>query len=456
MAASRLSPFDRSFLDVETDASHMHVGWVARFRQPDAGPVGFEAISKHLVTRLGRAPRYRQRLARVPFELHDPVWVDDDRFDPAHHVRHAPGGDFAQIIGRVLSEPLARDRPLWEIHIADGLDDGSIGMVGKAHHCMVDGVAAVELVSLLLDQTPAPPPAEPDQWRPAALPAPAARLIEAAVDRTREGIAFAGGSARFALSPWRWPAIPGAAVSVGRTLAGAVLPPAPPSLLNTVSSPLRSLSRMRRPLSDLRDIKGQLGGTVNDVILAAAAGALRAFALERDEPARPLKAMVPVNVRVPEEDGGLGNRISFVFVELPCDEPDPARRLEIVRRQMDSRKAAGDPERTDGLLDAVGRAPIPVQRAVAAAMSSPRMFNLVVSNLSGPPGRVYMAGCELLEAYPVVPLTEGHSLSIGMLSVQGDACFGLYTDERSLPDAGRLKTHLDAALDELLALAGRG
>jgi diacylglycerol O-acyltransferase / wax synthase len=190
MAASRLSPFDRSFLDVETDASHMHVGWVARFRQPDAGPVGFEAISKHLVTRLGRAPRYRQRLARVPFELHDPVWVDDDRFDPAHHVRHAPGGDFAQIIGRVLSEPLARDRPLWEIHIADGLDDGSIGMVGKAHHCMVDGVAAVELVSLLLDQTPAPPPAEPDQWRPAALPAPAARLIEAAVDRTREGIAF--------------------------------------------------------------------------------------------------------------------------------------------------------------------------------------------------------------------------------------------------------------------------
>jgi len=453
MPATRLSPFDRSFLDVETDAAHMHVGWVATFAPPEDGAPAFDELRDHIVSRLGRAPRYRQRLASVPLELHDPVWVDDDRFDPARHVRRAPGSDLGAVVEAVLSEPLARDRPLWELHFADELADGRIGMVGKAHHCMVDGMAAVELISLLLDPTPETPPEAPDDWRPAALPAPAARLVDAVIDRAGEGLALWRDAAKLALSPGRWPALPGQAASTARTLAGAVLPPAPRSLLNRESSPLRTLSSLRRPLDDLRAVKRRHGGTVNDVVLAACAGALRAFALEQSAPVRPLKAMVPVNVRTDDDGGdGLGNRISFVFVELPCDEPDPRRRFELMRERMGERKVHGDPERTDGLLDAVGRAPMPVQRVVSQAMASPRMFNLVVSNIPGPPGTLYMKGCELLEAFPVVPLAERHALSIGMLTVQGDACFGLYTDRTALPHAERLAAHLDAAVDELLAL----
>ena len=455
MPATRLSPLDRSFLDVETQDAHMHVGWVARFARPE-GPQGerdFEALRDHLAGRLDRAPRYRQRLAPVPLDLHDPEWVDDDRFDPAFHIRHAPGGDLDAVVDAVLSEPLARDRPLWEIHIADDLEDGSIGMVGKAHHCMVDGMAAVELASMLLDPTPEPPVEDSGGWRPASLPAPARRFAKAAVDRTFEGLELWRATTALAWSPWRWPSIPGAALASARTLTGALLPIAPRSLLNAGSSPLRTLAALRRPLDDLRAVKARHGGTVNDVVLTACAGALRAFALERGEDPAALKAMVPVNVRDRSSGGdGLGNRISFLFVELPCDEPDAARRLDRVRAAMDTRKAAGDPERTDDLLDAVGKAPMPVQRAVSHAMASPRMFNLVVSNIPGPPGRLYMDGCELLEAFPVVPLAEGHALSIGMLTVQGDACFGLYSDREALPDAGRLGDHLDAALDELLAL----
>ena len=453
MPATRLSPLDRSFLDVETNAAHMHVGWVATFSPPAGGAPAFDALRDHIVSRLGRAPRYRQRLAPVPLDVHDPMWVDDDRFDPTHHVRRAPGRDLGSVVESVLSEPLDRDRPLWELHLADELEDGRIGMVGKAHHCMVDGMAAVELISMLLDPTPEPPEEAPDGWRPQALPAPAVRLAEALIDRTGEGIGLYRDAAKLALSPWRWPALPGAAISTARTLAGAVLPPAPRSLLNRESSPLRTLSSLRRPLDDLRTVKRRHGGTVNDVVLAACAGALRSFAIEQGAPVRPLKAMVPVNVRAEDDGGdGLGNRISFVFVELPCDEPDARRRFERTREAMGTRKVQGDPERTDTLLEAVGRAPMPVQRVVSQAMSSPRMFNLVVSNIPGPPGTLYMKGCELLEAFPVVPLAERHSLSIGMLTVQGDACFGLYTDRSALPGADRLPAHLDAALEELLAL----
>src|ERR687895_59511 len=186
MAPQRLSALDASFLDVETASAHMHVGWAAAFDPPEDGPApSFEQLRDHISRRLHRAPRYRQRLAEVPLGLSRPVWVDDDQFDLDHHVRRAETGDLRELAGTVLSTPLGRDRPLWEMWIADGLDDGRMGLVGKAHHCMVDGIAAVELAALLLDPQPEPMPSEEDSWRPAPVPDALSRLSRGVLDQVR-------------------------------------------------------------------------------------------------------------------------------------------------------------------------------------------------------------------------------------------------------------------------------
>src|SRR3954467_4350865 len=171
MPDARLSPLDASFLEVESATAHMHVGWAARFSPPRNRPrPSYEELRDHIASRLGRAPRYRQRLARVPLGVSEPTWVDDPQFDPDRHLLHARSGDLEEIVDAVMSVPLERERPLWEMWIADELHDGSIGLVGKAHHCMVDGIAAVELATLVLDLEPDTPPGELVSWFPRAAP----------------------------------------------------------------------------------------------------------------------------------------------------------------------------------------------------------------------------------------------------------------------------------------------
>ena len=173
MAEDRLSSLDTSFLEVETPAAHMHVGWAALFGPPEAGPKpGFEQMREHVGTRMARAPRYRQRLAEVPLGAADPVWVDDENFAIERHVHHAKSHCLSEVVDEVMSSRLPRDRPMWELWIADRLEDGRMGVVGKAHHSMVDGLATVELASLLLDPTPEAPEPEADGWRPATPPGP--------------------------------------------------------------------------------------------------------------------------------------------------------------------------------------------------------------------------------------------------------------------------------------------
>ncbi len=171
MSGSRLTTLDASFLELESSSAHMHVGWAARFAPRPGHPAPrFDELREHVAGRMGRAPRYRQKLARVPLSLHDPVWVDDGDFDVDRHVRHGESGDLGMLVDEVMSEQLGRDHPLWELWIADDLPDGGIGVIGKAHHAMVDGIAAVELASLLVDLTPEPDPPEPDGWLPARAP----------------------------------------------------------------------------------------------------------------------------------------------------------------------------------------------------------------------------------------------------------------------------------------------
>jgi WS/DGAT/MGAT family acyltransferase len=452
VALDRLTALDASFLDVETTSAHMHVGWAAVFDPPEDRPAPtFQELRDHVASRLPRAPRYRQRLAKVPLGLARPVWVDDDRFDVGRHLKRSRNGDLAELAGTVMSTPLGRSRPLWEMWIADRLDDGRIGIVGKAHHCMVDGIAAVELAALLLDPTPQPPPAEPDDWSPA--PAPGARrlVVEGLVDRTFEQLAAAGSYARAATSPAR--AFEGVQ-RTSRALAHSLSPARPIGALNDPISPYRSLSTHARSLDELRSVKREFGATVNDVVLAAAAGGVRRFLERRGEAAPRVKAMVPVNVRSRGAAGELGNRISFLFMELPCDEPDPRRRLRQLALTTAEAKAAREPEGATTVLDLAARAPSPVQRAVSRLVASPRTFNVVVSNIPGPPEPLYMLGCRLREAYPVVPLADRHALSIGFTSIAGGAFFGVYADRDSIPDADRLADDIGEALDELLALAG--
>src|SRR3954468_19595065 len=471
MPPQRLSALDASFLAVEGPSAHMHVGWAATFAPPADGPrPDYETLFEHIAGRLGRAPRYRQRLAPDPLGLSAPLWVDDEDFDPAEHIHRSAAEDLPQLADAVLSEPLRRDRPLWEFWIADRLRDGRIGLVGKAHHCMVDGLAAVELGSLLLDTAPdaaAPEEEEGHDWLPAPSPHALELLARGAWDRTREQLGLLRYPLALARSPLAPPglraptarppalarsppALPGLGLRPARTLAGAVLPVAPPSRLNEPGSPARHLATARRPLSELRAIRKAHGVTVNDVLLAAVAGALRRHAERAGERPRDLKAMVPVNVRA-EDPGELGNRITFMFVELPASVADPVVRLELVADATRSRKESGVPEDADVALKALSHAPLPVQKAAAHALASPRVYNLVVSNIPGPRIPLFMCGCRLQDAYPVVPLSARHALSVGMTTIGEHACFGLYADAATLPDSDALARDLDAALDELRA-----
>ena len=451
MASNRLSALDVSFLDVETASAHMHVGWAAAFDPPEEGPApSFEQFRDHIGRRLHRAPRYRQRLAGVPLGVARPLWVDDDDFDITHHVRPAEGTTLPELAGSVLSTPLGRDRPLWELWIADKLDDGRIGVVGKAHHCMVDGIAAVELAQVLLDLEPDSPPEPVDEWEPAASPGSARRLVDGVVDRTRDQLALAGSAARLAVSPAE---VASGVNRASRALLSSLAPATPLDALNGSISPYRALATLARPLDELRAIKRAYGCTVNDVVLAASSGGVRRH-LERhgETPAR-LKAMVPVNVRAGGAAGELGNRISFIFLELPCDEPSPEWRLRDISHATKRAKATGEPAGATTVLDLAAAAPSALQRAMSRLVASPRTFNVVVSNIPGPPEPMWMLGCRLRETYPVVPLADRHALSIGFTTVADGAFFGIYADRDAAPDAELLRDDIGEALDELARLA---
>lgn len=478
--SSRLSALDASFLAVESPTAHMHVGWVAIFSAPADGRLpSFAEVRRHVDARLGRAPRYRQKLAPVPLGLRAPEWVDDPAFCIDRHLYWAPG-PLEQLVDEVMSMPLRRDRPLWEMWVCEDPDEGWIAIVGKAHHCMVDGLAAVELGSLLLDLTPEPPGHEPpgreppghqppgragresDEWGAESeaegwFPAPEPGGERLLIRGLRE---LAAQQLRLLAAPVRGlgsPAKSARAAAAGSLRAARALNHSlrgtPASALNTPLSPLRRLAWVQRPLGDLQAIKRAYGTTVNDVVLAAVAGGMRSYLARHDEPPVALKTMVPVSVRAPEDV--LGNRISFVFIELPCEEPDPVARLYGVHASMSRRKRDGEPQGADLVLKAAGQTPTIVQHAISRIVSSPRAFNLVVSNIPGAAQQMYMLGCPLQATYPVVPLADRHAVSVGMTTTAGRACFGVYTDRLRLPDAHVLARDIDDSLQELLLASQR-
>jgi diacylglycerol O-acyltransferase len=450
--AERLSPLDASFLDVERPSAHMHVGWAAEFLPPSERPrPAYSELRSHIESRLGRAPRYRQRLERVPLGLDDPVWVDDPAFAADDHIRLAPSKDFDSLASDVFSKPLARERSPWELWIADELSGGRLGIVGKVHHCMVDGLAAWDLASLLLDPAPQSPTQAREHWRARRAPSAFELVASGMRARARRGLDLATGLIRTSRSPSRVVGTSAAALRRTRALARAGLPPARPTRVNQPLTPERRLIRVRRAIADLEAIKMRHRVSLNDVLLAVCAGAMRELMRSRGEEPTPLKTMIPASVRRPDQAGELGNEVSAVFVKLPCDDPVPAWRLRRIHRLMGARKQEGDHHAVAEALDALAYVPRPIRRVGAKlAAGSPAIFNLTISNIPGPSMPLYMLGCPLEAAYPVVPIPERHGISIGMTTVEGHACFGVYVDPAVVPDADRLDEGLHRAIDELL------
>ena len=449
MSPARLSALDAAFLSLESEHAPMHVGWAAQFDPPAGGspPPSLEQIRAHIASRLGRAPRYRQRLAHVPLGLGDPVWIDDGSFDICDHVLRAGHNDFERLVDEVLSAPLHHGRPLWELWIAHDLAGGRIGVVGKAHHCLVDGLAAVELMALLLDTEPTPTNANAnvngDDWTPRTAPS-ALKLARDAVGRQVDE------AVQVALLPLQVARDPGRAAGqvwqAARAVVHAAAPIAPASRLNGAMTAMRHLATHSRPMEDLKVIKRRFGTTVNDVLLTACAGALRGFG---DDGA--VKAMVPVSIRAPGTSWG--NRIAFLFLDLPCDEDDPVWRLRDVHVAMRERKLHRVPEGADMVLNALALAPRSIRRVASKVIASPQLSNLTISNIPGPQFPVYLMGCEARQAFPVVPLTDRHGLSIGMTTIHERACFGVYAQADLAADADAIATRIGAEIDTLLERA---
>jgi WS/DGAT/MGAT family acyltransferase len=272
------------------------------------------------------------------------------------------------------------------------------------------------------------------------------------MDRAEDALDVARSPLDLVRHPGRLRELPGEGLQGAQALVAALRPASAEAGLNQPISSRRHLARVHRPLDDLKRIRGRFGTTINDVVLAASAGGLRRFVLRRGGTPIPLKTMVPVSMRADQDAGEFGNQISFIFVELPCDLADAGERLMSIHADVDQRKRQGEPEVADRVLKAFRYAPHTVQKVLSRLIASPRAFNLVISNIPGPREPLYMRGCELEEAYPVVPLAEGHSVSIGLTTICDQAFFGIYADRRSLPDADLLAGCVDEAIDELLAL----
>jgi diacylglycerol O-acyltransferase / wax synthase len=456
---TRLTALDNSFLRVEGPNAHMHVAWAGLFDpHPDRPCPTVEALRAKVGARLRHLPRFRQRLAFPPLGFGEPFWTDDSDFDISAHVTalsdaHMPVSlsHFRAMTDAVLSEPLDRARPLWHIYLVPQLDDGSSGLICKLHYAMVDGRSVVEVALLLFDDSPDAKSETPDDWAPAKPPTGARLAIGAMVGDATESVRVVRGVAMLAGSR----TYGGLAGTLRRAALAAehdLLRVAPRSHLNVPISPERALICHAARMSDITRARRETGATINDVCLAAVAGALRRLAFLRGESPKPLKVMVPVSVRHEDQLQALGNRISFAFIDLPVHLRSTHARLEHVQAATSEFKRSGRAAGTETVLSMLGVLPPVLKDRAARFAASPRMYNLTVSNIPGPSSPVYMLGAALREAYPVVPLAECHSLSIGMFSYLDRLFFGVYADPRALPEVGTLPSALDAAI---LALARR-
>ncbi len=457
----RLNPLDALFVDAEDKDPHTSMAFasIAVFEGPCPPRAEFlDAVAG----RLPLVPRYRQKLRTVPLRLGRPVWVDDPHFDLGYHVRWtalpAPGEDqqLAELTARLMSQRLDRDHPLWECWVVEGLAQGRWAIIPKMHHCMADGVSAAGLYSVILDFSAEPSPPVADDWaadaEPSALRLAAQATLETVALPVREALALIGAAADPSDAVRQ-------AASTVRAFAelGPALWPATGSSLSGRIGQQRRYALARASLDDVTFIRRELGGTVNDVVLAAVSGGFRALLLARGEQPEPhmVRSLVPVSLRAPGEGTMRENRVSAVLADLPVHVADPAERLAAVQARLQALKAAREAKAGEALV-ALGRyTPFPLMsRWVRLAFGLPQHeIVTVTTNVPGPRQQLYAMGRRLLEIIPYVPIASTVRTGVAIVTYRSNVTFGITGDFAAAPDVGVLARGIEDGVSELLAAA---
>ena len=448
----RLTAFDATFLDIEDENVHMHVGSLSIFEGGelfrDDGGLDFARIRRLAEPGLARNRRFRQRLERVPMLGH-PVWVDDARFNLDYHLRHTAlpePGDLRQLkrlFGRVMSQKLDEHKPLWELWFVEGLAGGRFALITKVHHCMIDGVSGVDLIGMLMDPAVEADAkrieeegATPSPW----LPRPAPSSLGLLVDEARRRAAMPLEALRAGLGAV---VHPGESFDAMRTSMEALQEFLTPGLsggsrtpLNPDIGPHRRFDWLRMDITAVKDVSKKLGGTLNDVVLAVVAGAVRRFFEGRGVAANSLhfRAQVPVNIRSAEEKGALGNRVAMLLADLPVSEPDPRKRYETVLATMKQLKSSHQAKGAE-LLEQIGDWTAKEFLSALVRITARQIaYNIVVTNIPGPPFPVKLLGARMTEVYPLVPLFSNQALGVALFSYDGGLFWGLNSDWDAMPD----------------------
>jgi len=459
MHAEQLSPLDAAFLELEEadEAAHMHIGWALVFDPPPEGErPSLEQLRGQVRERLEALPRFRRRLSspRVG-RLSLPAWEPALDLDPGELIRRAtlpePGGEAELMdwLGDFFSHRLDRTRPLWETTLLEGLEGGRWALVTKVHHCLIDGMSGVEVASILLDAEAEPAPGE------ATLAEAIAKLEGEDHDlgRVARLRGVVGGAVRGGVDAARHPrnltSLLSQSWAMAETLVRDELQAAPHTSLNESIGATRRFAAVDVPLEDVKRVKRELGGTVNDVALAACAGGLRRLFEAREEDVEHVRAMVPVSLRAASESLALGNKVSSLFVDLAVAEPDPLlryRKIAAASRELKGGNAAAG---TDAVIKLAGMAPPAIQSIVARLMFTPRLFNLTITNVPASPITLYALGAPLRRVVPLVPIFTGHAVGVAVVSYDGTVTFGLNADRDAVPDLDAFRAGIEESLAEL-------
>jgi diacylglycerol O-acyltransferase len=461
----RLSGLDATFLYLETDAGHMHVAMVGIY---DVSTMrdgySFEALKQHIADRLHVVPPFRRRLVEVPFQFHHPVWIEDPDFDLDYHVRRitcpAPGGrrELGAVAGEIASVPLDRSRPLWEAWVVEGLKHDRVGFIVKVHHAAIDGASGAEIMTALYDLTPDATPVDVDPVPAEHVPNEVELLSYAAMSKLRRArdvvplVTRTVGSVTTLVRN----------ILDDETKHGGVPLTAPRTPFNQSIGPKRSVAFARVPLDEAKAIKEALGVKVNDIVLELCAGTLRRYLELHDAlPEDPLLAVCPVSVRIEDEQGTGGNKVSAMFASLATDVEDPGDRLHAICESTEGAKedhnAIGARTLTDWAEWAAPRTFGLASRLYSSmnlANSHRPIHNLVISNVPGPPFPLYLAGAELVAAYPMGPIMDGAGLNITVLSYRDHIDIGFLADADLVPDIWEVAAQVQPAFEELRQLAG--
>ncbi len=461
----RLSGLDQAFLHFETPNTYMHVALTAVFDPgslvtPGAG-IDIKRIRRHIASRLHLIPRYRQKLQFVPV-TNDAVWVDDPHFDLEYHVRHtsipSPGSDrqLQTAVARLLERALDRSRPLWETWFIEGLAEGRFAMLSKVHHCMVDGIAGVDLLAALLAVGPHAIDEKPVRWHPVAAPTTSELLRDDVGRRARAGWQLLKGLP----SLWRnnEPVTSdfSSRLSALWELLQTGLPAAAQTPFNQPIGPHRRVVWFRLPLADLKAVKARLDGTLNDIVLTTVAGALRRYLRQHghDTSGIELRTAVPVSVRSDRERGQTGNRVSVWLTPLPLDEADPRRCFRLIHAMTARSRSQQHALGAEMLTQTADWTTSLVVGAAARLLTRARLFNLIVTNVPGPPMPLYLLDAPLVAAYPHVPLFENQGLGIALFSYAEHLYWGLVSDWDVVPDIHELSECVQSAFAELQTAVG--